>query len=259
MKKGLITIAIIAIIAAFGWMVYRLYGKGKKEAAPLPSPEPPPPGSNGLAGQIGGLYNPDEGTGKTAVEKRMAEIRKNPGQVQYQILPGENPDRLFLGLENQALSAWLLNNVSISTGSVGVENVPFDLNAAQRSAVSELSKISYTGPAYWIDLERAVNAATEIRKTTGVRLFSENHYNPKDLNALRLDVFESVLRVAGFKGKGYSKERGTKAVKMLLVDLRKLGLNWLSISDDLNAAIKRTAITDLQKSGWKFVGYDQPI
>lgn len=267
MKKTIITVAVVVLIAAFGWLAYDLrrkgkaFGPGTKGTVPLPPAATPPiqltntTGGTAAAtdGPAPGLFYTDKGAGGLAVTKRMGEIRQ-AGLVQSEIVPALNPTTaMFAGM--QYVSGPVSDFIALSTKGAGAENVPFLLTTKMRAAITPLATLSRTGSGFWKALEKLVNTATTIKEATGVAILGEDMYNPKDLNNLR--NMTSLYAARDLK-EPRSAGASTKAVERTLSDYNRLAQNWLTLADQTETALRERAIQDLRTTGWRFGGYDAP-
>ena len=257
MKKTIITVAVLVAIALVGWWAYDLRRKKsapEKKTVPLPPVATPPiQGVTTAPGDtVGGLYLPDQGSGKAAIEKRISDIEASD-LVHAEIVPALNPTaNLFKGL--LSLAPQIGNAVSASTGGAGAENVPFALSSAQSAAITALAGVKRDSPGYWDTLKKLVNAATAVRTTTGVAIMPDEAYNAKDLNYVRNKFVALTEPPIGNPSGG----TWTRQTEKTVADTAQFAKNWLALAENVKTAIRERAISDLRKSGWKFVGYDAP-
>ena len=160
---------------------------------------------------------------------------------------------LFVGVK---AAPKMLN--ALSADSQNVYELPLPVSNKQKAALANAQSVSYSDSVdQWANLKKGTDALFEIKDNFGFRLLDAK--SEASLEVLRNDFFNGVYGSIPGNKKKISGDQFKEWVKAFQNDVRTFAANYQKGSDAVNAYLREKAIDDLRQSGWKFLGYDQPV
>jgi hypothetical protein len=256
MKKVLIgAIAIFVALAAWFW-----YAKNRTKTSGSAQQPLPPATKPDAQPTNAGLFDPQQGAAKIAIDRRVSEIKENRNAFLSAISAVPRATALN-GVNN--LRDVFVENIGQSTGQTGLGGLPIgNLTPDQARAISGLSDLEWFGSSYWDNYKKIATALKDVQGLTNVRLFSLPTYaafskSPPDLNQIRAETV-GVIDPSAVTSKSVTNYKVDNVVKSTINQTVNFAKNWLALNTQAENAVKEAAINQLRDSGWRFVGYDAP-
>lgn len=239
-KTAFIIVVLLAISIPLGvwyWKKQQAKATDKKVDAVLP-PVTPPVGPQTP-------IDPNSGLGALVVQKRIEQIQDSGGAA---ILADAFSywQKVWSGVK---ATDFFKSNLTAS--------LPLVLSDKQKAVLLEGEKAKIN-PASdnWKKVAFAQDWFLSFSKAFSLSLLKDNMYDPKKLDPFVDDYFDGLYSQVPNNKKSYTPNEFKQDIERMYADIAKFSTNYSDTAKSFYAVIYDSAVQDLRKAGYKFIGYD---
>jgi hypothetical protein len=240
-KKSIFFIVLLLAISIplglWYWKRQKASATDKKVDAVLP-PITPPVGPQSP-------IDPASGLGALVVQKRIEQIEDSGGAA----ILADSFDYWKKVWSGVKATDFFKSNLTAA--------LPLVLSDKQKAVLLEGEKLKINPSSdNWKKVAFAQSWFLAFQSAFSLSLIKENMYDLKNLNPFVDDYFDGLYSNVPNNKKSYTPNEFKQDIERMYADIAKFSTNYSDTAKSFYAVIYDSAIQDLRKAGYKFVGYD---